>query len=159
MWSKGGNIWENRFALLSYMQVGMWSSLHLPNLSVAWVIQQTLYIEMLEKMRINKTKLDILGNVWIISILQLWIKYNNLRSTAKGSWKWSFSCTNERQFPGCRMERRSSCSLRLQLSPTIVLAANSSFPQKISTHFHVEGGQSFVIKWFLLTFSAHGSVP
>ena len=67
-------------------------------------------------------------------------------STPIGSWKSSFSCSNESQFSGFRMERQSSPPFKLQLSFTNVLAADSSFPQKISTHFHVEGVQIFVIK-------------
>ena len=48
--------------------------------------------------------------------------------------------------------------LKLQLSPTIMMAIDSCFLWVISTHFQLEGVQIFDIKWILPTLPAHESV-
>lgn len=49
MWSRGTNIWESRLVILFNLQVGIWLSSQLPNLSLAIMNIRTFYFDILEK--------------------------------------------------------------------------------------------------------------
>ena len=69
-----------------------------------------------------------------------------------------FLRSNESQFLVSRKERPSSPLLKLELSPTILFATDSSFVGKLSAeHFHVERGPNFVCLVIFADFASKSS--